>query len=257
MNKTETDNSNVIIFGASGGIGSRLAERLVEGGSSVMLAARPSDRLTSLSSQLGMPSCSVEATDFESVEQCFIAAREQFGTVDGCVNCVGSILLKPAHLTSAKEFSDVISANLTSSFAMVRAAGKIMSSSGGSAILLSSAAARMGLASHEAIAAAKAGIIGLAKSAAATYAARGLRFNVVAPGLVKTELSRKIWENPISAAASESMHPLGRLGEPDDIASLIDWLLQPSNNWVTGEVFSIDGGLAMVRPNPRPAKKSR
>ena len=88
---------------------------------------------------------------------------------------------------------------------MVRAAGKIMSSSGGSAILLSSAAARMGLASHEAIAAAKAGIIGLAKSAAATYAARGLRFNVVAPGLVKTELSRKIWENPISAAASDCL----------------------------------------------------
>ena len=257
MNKSEPEHSNVIIFGASGGIGSRVAERLVESGSSVMLAARPSDRLTSLSSHLDMPSCSVEATDFESVEKCFLESREQFGRIDGCVNCVGSILLKPAHLTSAKEFSDVISANLTSSFAMVRAAGKMMNSTGGSAVLLSSAAARMGLASHEAIAAAKAGVIGLAKSAAATYAARGLRFNVVAPGLVKTELSRKIWENPISAAASESMHPLGRLGEPDDIASLICWLLQPSNSWVTGEVFSIDGGLAMVRPNPRPAKKPR
>ena len=99
--------------------------------------------------------------------------------------------------------------------------------------------------------AAKAGIVGLAQSAAASYATRNLRFNVVAPGLVKTQLTRKIWAAEQAAANSRAMHPLGRLGEPDEIASLITWLLDPANSWVTGEVFSIDGGLSNVRLNPR------
>lgn len=127
-----------------------------------------------------------------------------------------------------------------------------MKAAGGSVVLMSSAAARIGLASHEAIAAAKAGVIGLAKSAAASYATQGIRFNVVAPGLVKTNLTRKIWESQRAAATSQAMHALGRLGEPDDIAALIAWLLDPDNTWVTGEVFSIDGGLSTVRLNPRP-----
>jgi len=131
----------------------------------------------------------------------------------------------------------------------VRAAGQLMD--GGSVVLVSSAAARIGLANHEAIAAAKAGIEGLTRSAAATYASRGLRFNAVAPGLLKTGLTRRLWENESAAAASAAMHPLGRLGEPEDVAGLIAWLLDPVNTWITGQVIGVDGGLADLKTKNR------
>ncbi len=114
---------------------------------------------------------------------------------------------------------------------------------GGSVVLVASAAAEIGLQNHEAIAAAKAGVIGLARSAAATYAPYNIRINVVSPGLTCTELTRRIWDNPANAAASTEMHALGRLGQPHHIASAIHWLLDPQNDWTTGTVLDVDGGL--------------
>jgi NAD(P)-dependent dehydrogenase (short-subunit alcohol dehydrogenase family) len=119
---------------------------------------------------------------------------------------------------------------------------------GGSVVLVSSAAARVGISNHEAIAAAKAGVIGLMRSAAATYAARGLRFNAVAPGLVRTPMTERITKRPSATSASTAMHALGRLGEPADVARLIAWLLDPEQTWITGQVLGADGGLATVRP---------
>ncbi len=76
---------------------------------------------------------------------------------------------------------------------------------------------------------------------------KGIRVNAVAPGLVRTPMTRRIWDNAKSAEMSQAMHALGRLGEPDDVASLITWLLDPSNSWVTGQVVGVDGGLGSVR----------
>jgi NAD(P)-dependent dehydrogenase (short-subunit alcohol dehydrogenase family) len=118
---------------------------------------------------------------------------------------------------------------------------------GGSVLLFSSAAGRVGLANHEAIAAAKAGIIGLTLSAAATYAQRKLRVNCIAPGLVQTAMSEKITSNQSAAAFSRALHPLGRLGEPGDIAPLAALLLSDEGSWITGQVFGVDGGLATVK----------
>ena len=109
---------------------------------------------------------------------------------------------------------------------------------------MSSAAARHGLANHEAIAAAKAAVEGLVRSAAATYAPRGVRVNAVAPGLVRTPLAARLTANPASLAASEAMHPLGRIGEPDDVAALVAWTLGPEATWVTGQGGGMDGGLS-------------
>ena len=240
-----------LILGASGGIGSCVAARLKQAGHRVLLASRGSDRLDRLAAELESPKADVDATNLDEVEACFAKAEELFGRVDGAANCVGSVLLKPAHMTSESEWHETIATNLTSAFATVRAAAQTMRRGGGSIVLMSSAAGRIGLASHEAIAAAKAGIIGLAQSAAASYAMRNLRFNVVAPGLVKTKLTKKIWESERGAATSQAMHALGRLGEPEQVASLITWLLDPTNSWTTGEVFSIDGGLANVRSSGR------
>jgi NAD(P)-dependent dehydrogenase (short-subunit alcohol dehydrogenase family) len=167
--------------------------------------------------------------------------------IDGIVNCVGSILLKAAHQTKEEEWRHTLAANLDSAFATVRAGAKVMGRSGGSIVLMSSSAAQVGLPSHEAIAAAKAGVIGLARSAAATYAGKGIRVNAVAPGLVDTPMSAGITGNEMMLKASTAMHPLGRIGKPEEIASVISWLLSKESGWVTGQVIGIDGGLSTVR----------
>jgi NAD(P)-dependent dehydrogenase (short-subunit alcohol dehydrogenase family) len=115
-------------------------------------------------------------------------------------------------------------------------------------VLCSTAAARAGFANHEAIAAAKAGVIGLTLSAAATYAPRNIRVNCVAPGLVDTPLAARITGSPAALQASTAMHALGRIGRPEDVASAMAWLLDPENSWVTGQVIGVDGGLGSLKP---------
>lgn len=129
----------------------------------------------------------------------------------------------------------------------MRAGAKALWSTGGSIVLCATAAARIGLPNHEAIAAAKGGVMGLMLSAAASYAPRNIRVNCVAPGLVNTPLSTRITSNEAAMKASSAMHALGRIGRADDVASGIAWLLDPENNWVTGQTLGIDGGLGTVR----------
>ena len=108
--------------------------------------------------------------------------------------------------------------------------------------------ARLGLTNHEAIAAAKAGVIGLTRAAAATYAYRDIRVNCVAPGLVETPLSERITSREAARKQSESLHALGRLGRPADVAEALHWLLDGERSgWVTGQAIGVDGGLGTVR----------
>ena len=119
--------------------------------------------------------------------------------------------MKAAHLTTDAEWDETIALNLTSAFHATRAAGKTMRK-GGSVVLMGSVADRIGIHSHEAIAAAKAGVVGLTKAAAATYSSRGLRFNAVSPGLTRTKLTERVWKNEAAAEASRDMHALHRPG---------------------------------------------
>jgi NAD(P)-dependent dehydrogenase (short-subunit alcohol dehydrogenase family) len=242
------DRSTYVILGGSGGIGSAVARQLVSGGASVALAARRSEPLEELAAELGgADTGTLDATKLSEVESFVRSVADEHGGVDGIVNCVGSILLKAAHQTSEDEWRQTLAANLDSAFATVRAGAKVMGRSGGSIVLMASAAATVGLPSHEAIAAAKAGVIGLARSAAATYAPKGIRVNAVAPGLVDTPMSAKITGNEMMLKASTAMHPLGRIGRPEEIASVISWLLTETGSWVTGQVIGVDGGLGSVR----------
>jgi NAD(P)-dependent dehydrogenase (short-subunit alcohol dehydrogenase family) len=236
-----------LILGASGGIGGALARRIFAAGGTVIPAGRSPEKLASLSAELGQSAILADAS-FDAVERAVGEAAARFGRLDGLAVCIGSLLLKPAHLTTEAEYRATMAANLDVAFAAVRAAVKPMMERGGSIVLASSAAARIGLANHEAIAAAKAGIIGLTLAAAASYAARRIRVNCVAPGLTETPLTARITSNESSRSASQSMHALGRLGRPEDIASAMAWLLDPENDWVTGQVIGVDGGLATLRP---------
>ena len=237
----------VLIFGGSGGIGSSLARMLHAEGASLFVAGRNASNLESLAIELGCRYGCVDASDPDAVDAMADQANEILGGLDGVANCVGSLLLKPAHLTSTADWNSILFTNLSSAFGCVRSAGRIMRQTGGSVVLVSSAAARVGLTNHEAIAAAKAGVEGLTRSAAATYARYGIRLNAVAPGLTKTPLTRSLLSSELAEKASIAMHPLGRLGEPQDVASAIAWLLNPQQRWITGQVIGVDGGLADLR----------
>ncbi len=238
---------SVVVLGATGGVGSARSRRLAAQGVPILLVGRDEGRLEALGAELGAPWRSLDARDADAVEAACRYAADELGPVGGIANCVGSLLLKPAHRTSSEEWHDTLRTNLDSAFAAVRAGALLMRKTGGAVALVSSAAARTGLANHEAIAAAKAGIEGLTRSAAASYAPYGIRVNAVAPGLTRTPLTEPLTKSEAQAKASAAMHPLGRLGEPEDIASALHWLLDDEQGWVTGQVLGVDGGLATLR----------
>lgn len=245
---TDPDTSPVVVvLGATGGIGSAVCRRLADDGARLVLGARTEDDLTALADEVGGTPVPLDATRFEDVQRIVDAAGDEHGRLDAVINCVGSILLKPAHLTSIDEYRETLALNLDTSFFAVKAGARALMRRGGAIVLSASAVARIGLNNHEAIAAAKAGVIGLTRAAAATYARRGVRVNAVAPGLVETPMSASILRTEQGRTQSEAMHALGRLGRPDDVARAICWLADPANDWVTGQVLGVDGGLGTLK----------
>lgn len=236
-------NRTCLVVGAAGGIGRTLVGLLHRDGWSLVLAGRTSKALNDVAATCPGQTVVVDARDFDAVDALF----QSNPGITGAVNLAGSILLKPAHMTTSQDFDETIALNLRTAFALTRAAAKHMKGTGGSVVLMSSCAAGIGLPNHEAIGAAKAGVEGLVRAAAATYAGAGIRFNAVAPGLVATPMARRITENEGALKASLAMHPLGRIGQPDDIAQAIAFLLGDESNWTTGQVLGVDGGLARLK----------
>lgn len=241
-----------LILGATGGIGTALTRKLAPS-ADLVLGARTDSDLRALADETGATAHPLDATHYDEVQGLVDAAVEQHGRIDGAVNLVGSILLKPAHLTSTDEFDETVALNLNTAFHLVKASTRVMQRNkapeGGSIVLMSSVAARLGLANHEAIAAAKGGVEGLTRAAAASYAPRQIRVNAVAPGLVRTPMSERLTSSEAAEKASAQMHALGRIGEPDDLVEALHLLLDRERSaWVTGQVLSVDGGFATVRP---------
>jgi NAD(P)-dependent dehydrogenase (short-subunit alcohol dehydrogenase family) len=244
-----------LVTGSTGAVGSATARRLVAAGWRVGLIGRDRVGLDALAAELGPATSALvaDATVSEAVDAAVREAADVLGPPRALVHAVGSTLLKPAHALSDADLDDVLAVNLVSAFyalrSFVRAAPRDQPAS---VVLFSSAATRIGLINHEAIAAAKGGIDGLVTAAAATYATRRIRVNAIAPGLVRSGLTRRLVENPATLRVSETMHPLGRIGEPEDVAALVAFLVSSEAAWITGQVIAVDGGLSGVKLAPAP-----
>ncbi|MBS0653676.1 MAG: SDR family oxidoreductase [Verrucomicrobia bacterium] len=240
--------SYTIVFGATGGIGTRLCEILTQQKKRILIAGRNEKKTSLLAQRLNQDYHIVDLSSSATVHSAIEQIRAKYGDFDNVVNCIGSLFLKPLEQTTDEEWKTVLTCNLTNAFYILKAACPVLArQKKGSIVLLASAAAQIGLINHEAIGAAKAGLVGLMRCAAASYASSGVRINVIAPGLVQTPLTQSITANAVSLKNSISMHPLGRIGAPDDIAHTIAWLLDEHSSWITGQVITVDGGLSSLK----------
>lgn len=238
-----------LVTGAGGGLGRALVEELRREGWTVAPVGRNRERLQVA---LGATAPCIEADVSTpegaraAVEQC----QQQVGLPTALAHCAGTTLLAPLHRTPAEQYRACLTANLDSAFFMLGAFVDALREARqpGAAVLVSSVVARIGVANHEAIAAAKAGVEGLARSAAATYAPSRIRINAVAPGIMDTPAVARIIGTEAARAGAAKQYPLPGIGDPADLARLMAWLLSDKAGWITGQVWAMDGGFSSVRP---------
>ena len=187
-----------------------------------------------------------DATSEEDIKN-FVSSVKEIGDIDSVLHTVGSFAVRPPHAMNKEAFEAVISTNLTSAFLTLSIVGKAMLGQGhGRMVFTSSVAGSLGLVNHEAISAAKGGIEAMVRSAAATYANRGIRVNAVAPGLTNTKLASPIMSNETASQAASQKIPIKRVAEKEEIASVIKWLLVEAPDNFTGQIMHTDGGMSKV-----------
>ena len=235
---------NVLVIGGYSDIAGSLINHLIEENTKVTILVHedstPSYDSSNVDVVIG------DATEEIDVQKA-VEISLQNGPLDGIIHCVGSIVIRPPHAMKKEGFEEVISTNLTSAFLALSIGGKAMlRSGGGRMVFCSSVAGSLGLVNHEAISAAKGGVESMVRSAAATYAQRGLRINAVAPGLTETKMASKILASDAMRDAAEAKIPLRRLNQKQEIAQTIYWLLTGAPDNFTGQVLHMDGGMSKI-----------
>ncbi len=240
----------VMITGASGGLGQTAGRMMMEAGWQVAQVTRDASRMDSKQGDIG-EIIEGDVSNPEGSKSAIELIQDRFGEAPSALlNCAGSVLIAPMHRTKLEQYRECLQANLDSAFFSLSAfvAALIKNKRSGAAVLVSTVAARIGVANHEAIAAAKGAVEGLVRSASATYAAKGIRINAIAPGLMKSPATARFFLNDKVNQQIASQYPLGRYGELKDAACAAVWLLGDEAGWITGQILSVDGGFTAVRP---------
>ena len=241
---------NCLVTGGSRGIGKAIAIKLAEYGANVAITyARSSDAADAVVEEirkLGVKAISfqADAVKFDRAEEVVSEIVNEWGSLNVLVNNAGitkdNLLLR----MNEQAWDDVINTNLKSIFNYSKAVAKpMMRARGGSVINIGSVVGISGNAGQSNYSASKAGMIGFTKSFAKELASRNVRANVIAPGYITTEMTGSLDEKVLEAIQSET--PLGRAGEPDEVANTVVFLASDLSSYITGEVIRVDGGMAM------------
>ncbi len=241
MTFASLEGKTALVTGASRGIGRAIASELAAGGATVVIGYRSGkDEAEALAAELGGRAVAADVSNPEDA----VRLVEEAGDVDILVNNAGLTRDGLLARMSDDDWRTVIDTNLSSVFYTCRAVCRpMMKKRAGSIVNISSIVGVHGNWGQTNYAASKAGIIGFTKSLAKELGSRNVRANVVAPGYVKTQLTDVLPEEATAAMLTNT--PLGRLGEPEDIAGAVRFLCSDAASFITGEVLLVDGGLGM------------
>jgi NAD(P)-dependent dehydrogenase (short-subunit alcohol dehydrogenase family) len=235
-----------LVTGASGGIGRALASQLQARGCRVAAVGRDTERLAEVDAAVRI---AADTTTPEGAALAIAACQEALGAAPTLLaHCVGSTLIAPLHRTRSEAYREVMRVNLDSAVFMLQAWITALQGGSGAAVFASSVVARIGVANHEAIAAAKGGVEALVRGAAATYASQGLRINAVAPGMTETPMTAGMLKLPAMREGAGRQYPLGGVQTAEQVAEVMAWLLGDGAARLTGQVIAVDGGFTTVRP---------
>ncbi len=230
-----------LIFGATGAIGSNLANQLHKSDDDIHLVSRNEEEIKSLSEKL---KCTYSVVDV--LENNFIdKIKSEITEIKGIAYCVGSIDLKPLKMVSENDFQKCMKLNLYSAVEVIKAYQDSLKKNKGSIILFSTVAAKRGFTNHSIIASTKAAVEGLTISLAAEFAPN-IRVNCIAPSLTNSKISQPLLKNTIMAEGIAKAHPMKRIGEGKDAAAMAKFLLTEESSWITGQIIGVDGGRSSI-----------
>jgi 3-oxoacyl-[acyl-carrier protein] reductase/2-hydroxycyclohexanecarboxyl-CoA dehydrogenase len=234
-----------VVTGAGRGIGEGIARKLAEEGATVVCGDVNADDAGRVASDIGRTSVAVrlDVTAVESCESVVSQTHERFGRLDILVNNAGINRDAMLHKMTDEQWAQVIAVDLTGVFFMTRAAARLMRAAGGGRIINISSASWMGNIGQANYAAAKAGVVGLSKTAAKELARAQVTVNAICPGFIDTVMTRGIPDQIREAQVARI--PLGRPGQPADVAALVAFLASDEAGYITGEVINVGGGYIL------------
>ena len=244
---SQLDGKIALVTGASRGIGKAIATQLAQQGATVIGAATSENGAQAISdylSEFGGKGFALNVTDKESVDTTIKAINEAHGGIDILVNNAGITRDNLLMRMKDDEWQDIIDTNLTSIFTLSKAVLRgMMKKRFGRIVNIGSVVGSAGNAGQANYAAAKAGVIGFSKSMAREVASRGITINVVAPGFIDTDMTKALTDDQKEAIFKDI--PANRLGEPDEIAATVAFLVSDGAAYITGETIHVNGGMYM------------
>jgi NAD(P)-dependent dehydrogenase (short-subunit alcohol dehydrogenase family) len=233
----------ILIFGATGAVGSSLAKLLNENSISTHLIGKNEEEISRLSEETNGSYSVADVTDPSFIEK--IDSDLKNIDIAGIAYCVGSIDLKPINLVTKKDYLKSLELNLFPIVEIIKKYKENLKKNKASIVVFSTVAVKQGFANHSIISPVKASLEGLTVSLAAELAPN-IRINCIAPSLSNSKMAGKILGNTKIAEGIAKQHPLKRLGEGKDSASLAKFLLSNESSWITGQIIGVDGGRSNV-----------